>query len=141
MRKLITGVDADGRSCIVETISLEPQGSPAGPARLDTIAATTPVPPPRPVGAAPTVDLGLEPGATHWLIVEYAPGATGTMHHTDSIDYDIVLEGSVELELDDGSHSLEVGDLVVVNGVDHSWTAGPAGCTLSVVNLGTTPPA
>jgi quercetin dioxygenase-like cupin family protein len=63
------------------------------------------------------------------------------MHYTDTIDVDTVLEGSVSIILDDGPHWLEVGDTVVVNGVDHAWEAGPSGATVSVVLLGTPSPA
>jgi hypothetical protein len=52
----------------------------------------------------------------------------------------MLLEGSLELTLDDGRHSLEPGDVVVLNGVDHLWTAGPEGCRLNVVAIGTPPP-
>jgi quercetin dioxygenase-like cupin family protein len=62
------------------------------------------------------------------------------MHHTDTIDYDIVLAGSVELTLGDGVHPLEAGDCVVIAGIDHAWRAGPQGASMSVTLLGSTPP-
>ena len=62
------------------------------------------------------------------------------MHHTDTIDYDIVLAGSVELILDDGAHLLGPGDCVVITGVDHAWRAGPDGVILSVALIGSTRP-
>ena len=40
------------------------------------------------------------------------------MHHTDTIDLDTISSGSIELLLDDGAHSLERGDCVVVAGVE-----------------------
>lgn len=70
------------------------------------------------------------------MIIEYGPGVTFPMHHTDTVDFDIVLSGSVELILDDGVHRLASGDSVVVTGVDHGWRAGPDGCRLSVVAIG-----
>jgi quercetin dioxygenase-like cupin family protein len=74
-----------------------------------------------------------------WLIVEYEPDTSFSMHHTDTIDFDTVLAGSVELVLDDGVHALDLGDSVVETGVDHAWRAGPDGCTLTVVGAGTPP--
>jgi hypothetical protein len=62
------------------------------------------------------------------------------MHHTDTLDFDIVLAGSVELLLDDGAHPLGPGDCVVVSGVDHAWSTGSDGCSLSIVTVGTPPP-
>jgi hypothetical protein len=44
------------------------------------------------------------------------------MHTTDSIDYDVVLEGEIVLELDDGKEvMLRPHDVVVQNGTRHAW--------------------
>ena len=44
------------------------------------------------------------------------------MHTTDTVDYGIVLEGEVWLELDDGKQvHLQQHDVVVQNGTRHAW--------------------
>ncbi|KWX59429.1 cupin domain-containing protein [Mycobacterium sp. NAZ190054] len=44
------------------------------------------------------------------------------MHATDTIDFEVVLEGTVILELDDGAEvTLNPGDTVVQNGTRHRW--------------------
>jgi quercetin dioxygenase-like cupin family protein len=44
------------------------------------------------------------------------------MHRTPTIDYDVVLTGTVGLELDDGAEiTLGPGDVVVQNGTRHRW--------------------
>ena len=44
------------------------------------------------------------------------------MHTTDSIDYDIVLEGEITLELDDGVQvPLKHHEVVVQHGTRHAW--------------------
>jgi mannose-6-phosphate isomerase-like protein (cupin superfamily) len=44
------------------------------------------------------------------------------MHTTDTIDFEVVLEGTVVLELDDGAEvTLRPGDTVVQNGTRHRW--------------------
>lgn len=49
------------------------------------------------------------------------PDARG-MHTTASVDFEIVLEGEVWLELDDGAEvHLRPGDVVVQNGTRHAW--------------------
>ena len=63
------------------------------------------------------------------------------MHHTDTLDFDTVIAGSIELILDDGGHRLEAGDVVVISGVDHAWRSGPDGCTMVITLQGTEPPA
>ncbi len=49
------------------------------------------------------------------------PDAPG-MHTTATIDFEVVLEGEVWLELDDGQEvHLRTGDCVVQNGTRHAW--------------------
>ena len=49
------------------------------------------------------------------------PDAPG-MHTTDTIDFEVVLDGEVWLELDDGKQvHLKPGDTVVQNGTRHAW--------------------
>jgi mannose-6-phosphate isomerase-like protein (cupin superfamily) len=44
------------------------------------------------------------------------------MHRTATIDYDLVLEGTIGLELDDSVEvTLRPGDVVVQNGTRHRW--------------------
>jgi hypothetical protein len=44
------------------------------------------------------------------------------MHTTDSLDYDVVLEGEIVLELDDGQEvTLRAHDVAVQNGTRHAW--------------------
>jgi mannose-6-phosphate isomerase-like protein (cupin superfamily) len=44
------------------------------------------------------------------------------MHTTDTIDFEVVLEGTIVLELDDGAEvTLHPGDTVVQNGTRHRW--------------------
>jgi len=44
------------------------------------------------------------------------------MHTTNTVDYGIVLEGEVWLELDDGKQvHLEAQDVIVQNGTRHAW--------------------
>jgi uncharacterized cupin superfamily protein len=73
------------------------------------------------------------------MMVQFQPGQQSRVHHTDTIDFDTILFGDVDILLDDGPHHLEPGDCVLVPGVDHAWQAGPHGCTSSVVVIGTQP--
>lgn len=42
-------------------------------------------------------------------------------HLTNTIDYVVILEGTVNLLLDEDSKELNVGDIVVQNGTRHAW--------------------
>jgi mannose-6-phosphate isomerase-like protein (cupin superfamily) len=67
----------------------------------------------------------------------FEPAEPG-MHTTDSVDYIVVLDGRIWLELDDDrTVELGRGDTVVQNGTRHAWrNLGPEPATLAVVMLG-----
>lgn len=53
---------------------------------------------------------------------DFAPGSATPMHQTPSADVGIVIEGSIELLLEDGSVTLaRRGDTVVQRGTQHAW--------------------
>jgi mannose-6-phosphate isomerase-like protein (cupin superfamily) len=52
--------------------------------------------------------------------VSFDGGRPG-FHKTDSVDVDVILSGSLVLELDEEEVVLHSGDVVVVNGNDHAW--------------------
>jgi quercetin dioxygenase-like cupin family protein len=55
-------------------------------------------------------------------IVDMLPGKESPMHRTNSIDYGIVLEGEIELELEDGAKkTIRQGGVVVQRGTNHRW--------------------
>lgn len=72
------------------------------------------------------------------LFEREAPG----MHTTDTVDYDIVLEGEIWLELDDGAEMhLRQGDVVVQCGTRHAWrNKGTAPVTMAFMLIGATRP-
>jgi hypothetical protein len=65
------------------------------------------------------------------------------MHTTPSVDYGVVLDGEVWLELDDGSLTrLRQGDTVVQNGTRHAWrNLGDAPVTMAFVHVGARRPS
>ena len=141
MRIFITGVDADGKSCLVSNDEAEINSVAPGFAIGLPYATTQSPPPPRPAGNAELIDQFLEPGHVRWMVVDYGPGVQTPVHHTDTVDLETVLSGYVDLILDDGVHRVEAGDMVVMAGVDHAWKAGPDGCRMTAVLIGTPPPA
>jgi mannose-6-phosphate isomerase-like protein (cupin superfamily) len=83
--------------------SLPPEGT-AGPAINDLAAATA------------EMEQKL-PG-----LLQYLESDNPGMHTTDTVDFEVVLQGEVELELDDGAKvTLHPGDTVVQNGTRHRW--------------------
>jgi len=55
-------------------------------------------------------------------MLRYMDPSDPGMHTTDTIDFEVVLEGTIVLELDDGAEvTLHPGDTVVQNGTRHRW--------------------
>ena len=56
------------------------------------------------------------------------------IHRTRSVDYVIVLEGEIDLLLDDGEVRLAAGDVVVQQATNHAWiNRGSVTCRLAMV--------
>jgi len=56
------------------------------------------------------------------------------MHRTDTVDYAVVLQGSITMLLDDEDVELSTGDVVIQNGTSHAWAnRGRAPCLVAFV--------
>jgi mannose-6-phosphate isomerase-like protein (cupin superfamily) len=56
------------------------------------------------------------------------------MHRTRSIDYAVVMEGEIDMILDDGDVHLAAGDVLVQQGTDHAWVnRGERPCRIAFV--------
>ena len=126
-RRIVTE-EVDGRSRVLSDVTLE---SPYG---LDEVWVTTPD---NVLGAEPGGPV-FEPEAGHSLFrvfslppdavmrEMYASNPDGGVdadgfHRTQSIDYVFVLDGPVELVLDEGSVIVQDGDCVVQRETNHAW--------------------
>jgi mannose-6-phosphate isomerase-like protein (cupin superfamily) len=141
VRRVVTGHTADGTAVVVsdEVVAAFPIGAAGSGATLvwgrdDTahfpddgsqprMSASFP----RPGGCALAImDLAPTGDAFHEFVrdglSEWAEADAPGMHRTATLDYDIVLEGTIGLELDDGVEvTLAPGDIVVQNGTRHRW--------------------
>jgi len=55
-------------------------------------------------------------------MVDFAPGFDCMMHRTQSLDFGVVLEGTIELVLDSGETKImERGDVAVQRATMHAW--------------------
>jgi quercetin dioxygenase-like cupin family protein len=67
--------------------------------------------------------LGTAPPAngTRFAVIDIPPGNTPHMHRTETIDYVIVIEGEVEMDMDTSTVKLKAGDIMVQRGTNHAW--------------------
>jgi uncharacterized cupin superfamily protein len=63
------------------------------------------------------------------------PHRTAPTHATRTVDYDLVLDGEIDLLLEDGAVRLRGGDTAVLSGVAHGWQTPETGCRLAVTQV------
>jgi quercetin dioxygenase-like cupin family protein len=67
--------------------------------------------------------LGTAPPAngTRFAVIDFPPGNTPHMHRTETVDYVLVLEGEIEMDMDDSTVKMKAGDIMVQRGTNHAW--------------------
>ncbi|KAJ5595316.1 uncharacterized protein N7459_001524 [Penicillium hispanicum] len=62
------------------------------------------------------------PGGTVLCLIDLAPASISPLHRTLSLDYAVVIEGTVQLKLDsDEVRTLQRGDIAIQRGTKHLW--------------------
>jgi quercetin dioxygenase-like cupin family protein len=140
-RRYVTGVDASGKSRIVNDQPVPasaawrrpgPEGVREGydywvirqlPAPLDETSD------PLATWAAPG---GLE--AAVGRFITWQPGFESPIHSTPTLDFVLVIAGGLELRLQTETRVLRPGDGVIQRGTKHSWRVpGPEPCTIAAI--------
>jgi mannose-6-phosphate isomerase-like protein (cupin superfamily) len=132
VRRIVTGTDESGRSYV---LSDSAPGSVAGFDELWQSAGGDPLASAASASGPPT-SLEPAPGGSSWRVFDLPPDevvaaylasqnvpeieASG-FHRTDTLDYVMILDGEVTLELDRGAVTLGPGDCVVQRATRHAW--------------------
>jgi quercetin dioxygenase-like cupin family protein len=58
---------------------------------------------------------------TRFAVIDFPPGNQPHMHRTETIDYVIVMEGEIEMDMDASSVKLKAGDIMIQRGTNHAW--------------------
>lgn len=147
-RRIVTGHNENGRSIVMS------DGPTPTTEKLETGAtfheiwctAETPAPIAATEESEPTarpLQVPPDPRGTIVHVIDMPPGSSAPMHRTKSIDYGLVLDGEVDLELDDGTVlPMTSGDVVVQRGTAHAWynrSARPARMFFVMVDAEFTP--
>ena len=157
MRRVVTGHTDDGRAVVVsdgevDRIPLGDSGTATSliwgredpgqfPDDGSQPSMSTIFPPP---GGSSIAVMELAPGSDEFhefvrtALAPHADPDEPGMHRTATMDYDIVLDGTMGLELDDGVEvTLNAGDVVVQNGTRHRWhNRGETTARLLAVTIG-----
>jgi mannose-6-phosphate isomerase-like protein (cupin superfamily) len=110
-------------------------------ATADRAAREIGVPPPESGTIFRVVDIPPEQGprSREAILKEMgvAPGGAARhpgMHRTRSVDYAMVLEGEIDMLLEDSEVHLSAGDVLVQQGTDHAWVnRGSVPCRIAFV--------
>src|SRR6201991_501065 len=127
IRRVVTGHDASNvAKVIMDGEATNHKGGASG-AQSTLVWITEGAPAEMPVGE--TVEdlgariLGTPPPAngTRFAVITFPPGNPGRMHRTETIDYVIVMQGELDMEMDDSTVKLKAGDIMIQRGTNHSW--------------------
>lgn len=126
-RRIVTGHNNTGSSVVLSDAPTPTTESLENGAAFHEIWATSDTP--APIAAAESTEptarplqVPPDPLGTIVHVIDMPPGAVAPMHRTRSIDYGVVLDGEVDLELDDGSVvTMSQGDVLVQRGTAHAW--------------------
>lgn len=124
VHRVVTGHDTAGKAIFKSEDFAPTTRIPSGDAAFLLVWTTAAVPADnndetegrdRPAGL--TIDQG-----SVIRVVDVLPGQESPMHRTNSIDYGIVLEGEIELELDSGDKKvIGAGGIIIQRGTNHLW--------------------
>ncbi len=67
------------------------------------------------LGTAPPIK------GTRFAVIDFPPNNHPHMHRTETVDYVIVIEGEIEMEMDNSTVKLRQGDIMVQRGTNHAW--------------------
>ncbi|MDB5411507.1 MAG: hypothetical protein JWL84_6419 [Rhodospirillales bacterium] len=124
VRRVVTGHDREGRAIVVRDAVVGANERDNGQVRFVKIWTTDR----SPADNMDERDAALREsgltvsGGSVLRVTDVAPGHRSPMHRTSSVDYGIVLQGEIDLELDDGSVTrVRAGEIVVQRGTIHAW--------------------
>lgn len=119
-RRIVTGLDAEGRSCVTIDGPLVPLGQTSALAwRTEGLPADN-----SHTGDCPPAEFSFDlmhAGGSMFMLNEYSPGIGEFWHATDTLEYIVMLQGEVTFATETGEVTLRQGDLLVDRGVVHSW--------------------
>lgn len=98
---------AEGRSTLMWITDQNPADVGIGEKIEDMGARVVGTPPP--------------PNGTRFCVIDFPPGNHPHMHRTETIDYVIVIDGEIEMDMDNSTVKLKQGDIMVQRGTNHAW--------------------
>ena len=125
IRRVVTGHDASGKAVVLSDDMIESrEGRSGGTVHVTNLWMTDQAPAtldgPDPLaGTIPM--LPVKDGYT-FRVMELGPGTKPHMHRTETLDYIMIMEGELEMYLDDGAKvQMKEGDIMIQRATMHGW--------------------
>jgi len=126
IRRIVTGHDSDVAKVLIDAPASNAKHP--SPGTISTLIWCTDRAPAA-ISAGGAIEdmgariLGTAPPAngTRFAVIDFPPGNKPHMHRTETIDYVIVLEGEIEMDMDHSTVKLRAGDVMVQRGTNHAW--------------------
>ena len=140
MKRAVFGFDGGSSTVLIDAAPPERERSDRGGMVSREVWST--IGPPTVATEDRTLDLPINgmvnPGETRFRVVTFSAQHTSPMHRTRTIDYGVILSGSVDVLMEDGSSAhLETGDCLVQLGAMHAWrNASDQPVTIAFVMVG-----
>ncbi|HAA92180.1 MAG TPA: cupin domain-containing protein [Rhodospirillaceae bacterium] len=136
VRRVVTGHDEKGKAIVVkDEIATNVRNLRPG-AQSTVVWASDTMPPDLRSDSDISHDIKstIFENGTVCRIAEFGPGIERRVHRTASLDYAIILEGEIDMELDDEVVHLKAGDVVIQRGTVHCWVNnGTEPCKLAFI--------
>jgi quercetin dioxygenase-like cupin family protein len=127
IRRVITGHDANNVAKVLIDAPATNVKNPKSEARSTLMWITDKNP--ADIGVGETIEdmgarvVGTPPpkNGTRFCVIDFPPGNHPHMHRTETVDYVIVIDGEIEMDMDDSTVKLKAGDIMVQRGTNHAW--------------------
>jgi quercetin dioxygenase-like cupin family protein len=126
IRRIVTGHDGAVAKVLIDTAASNAKYP--GPGTVSTLIWSTDKAPANIPAGTDVEDMGARimgtappPKGTRFAVIDFPPGNKPHMHRTETVDYVIVLEGEIEMDMDDCTVKMQAGDIMVQRGTNHAW--------------------
>ena len=141
VRRVVTGHDDHGCSTVLSDTRLDGESHRSGESsRVLWVAPGFPADNDDATDRSAAERNTAEDGGSVFRVIRYEPGVAPRQHRTSSIDFAVVLSGSIQMVLDRETVELNAGDMLVQRGTIHDWiNAGPEPCVIAFALIGARP--
>ncbi|MFL6797199.1 MAG: cupin domain-containing protein [Xanthobacteraceae bacterium] len=127
IRRVVTGHDSAHQAKVLIDAPATNAKHPQAGVVSTMIWCTDGAPAAIPIGEQPE-DMGARilgtappPKGTRFAVIDFPPGNQAHMHRTETVDYVIVIEGEIEMDMDASTVKLKAGDIMIQRGTNHAW--------------------